>query len=746
MGSTKIQQAPLPPAPDYGKISRENLLAQIELAPKLFAAEASPTYGQAAYANLQNQVNEILASGQMQQLAKYYPEIANIEADYLNRTRANEIAQLQSPEVGLAATQRAFNQLTPGYAEAAQNMGEFAAQQTAAAAQQPGYTAYEQQVAGPTAGQFLGQIGGPSADLTLGGMQAYRPGQALGGLGEYQVGRGFLSQPEFQAGQFVGQVEGPSADLSLGGLQTYRPGQELAGLAEYQVGQGLLSQPAYQAGRILGGLGEYQVGQGFLSQPTFQAGQFAGQVGGPQLQSGLGNINQGLVQSYINQMPGVQDLAEQLTEQASEELAAGRELTPEEVRQATQAAREAYAARGTALGPQAITAEILARSELGDQRLRERQAAAAQAAQLSSQLYTPALQQVFQRQMGAEQYGLGAQQQVFGQAMSQEDLARAAQAQAFQQQASKEQALAGAQTQAFGQRMSSEDLARAAQSQAFQQQSAIEQALAGAQAQAFGQRMGGEELARAAQAQQAQQQLAIQQLGLSAQGQEYQQALNREQLGASAQAQAFQQEAAKEQALAGAQAQAFTQRMGSEELGRAAQGQEFQQRAGLQELGLGVQSQAYQQALGRENLAAQTQNQAFQQALQRTQQGLAAQQALQGLQAGRAQMGAAAMGALQQVQAPILQAFYRQPILSGMVPQQQQFALAGQQLAGPALFNPESQMGFQAAYTPYQAQVAQNIGAMQASATASAGKSAMIGSIGGGLLGAGGMIGGAMIL
>lgn len=565
-GKTTIQQAPLPPAPDYSKISRENLLAQIQLAPQLFAAEASPLYGQAAYANLQNQVNEILASGQMQQLAQYYPEIANIEADYLQRTRANEIAQLQSPAVGLAATQQAFNQLTPGYAEAAQNMGEFAAQQTAAAAQQPGYTAYEQQVAGPTAGQFLGQIGGPSADLTLGGMQAYR------------------------------------------------------------------------AGQVLGDLGEYQVGQNFLSQPAFQAGQFAGGVGGPQLQSQLGTIDQGLVQSYMNQMPGVQDLTEQLTEQASEELAAGRELTPEEIRQATQSAREAYAARGTALGNQAIGAEILSRAELGDQRLRERQAAAAQAAQLSSQLYTPALQQALQRQMGVEQYGLGAQQQAFGQAMSQEDLARAAQSQAFAQ------------------------------------------------------------------------------------------------------------EGAKEQALAGAQAQAFTQRMGGEELGRAAQGQEFQQRAGLQELGLGVQSQAYQQALGRENLAAQTQNQAFQQALQRTQQGLAAQQALQGLQAGRAQMGAAAMGALQQVQAPILQAFYRQPILSGAVPQQQQFALAGQQLAGPALFNPESQMGFQSAFTPYQAAIAQNIGAMQAGAAASAGKSGMIGSIGGGLLTAGGLIGGAMIL
>ena len=555
-----------PPAPDYAKVSREALKAQIELAPQLYASEASAAYGQPAYANLQNVVSDILSSGQLQQLAKYYPQIADIEADYLQRGRAAEIEQLQSPEVGLAQFQQAFNQLTPGYQQAATEMGQLAQEQAALARKTPALTAYEQQISGPSAGKFIGQVGGPSADLTLGGLAGYRPGQALGGLSEYQVG------------------------------------------------------------------------EQFLAQPAYAAGQFAQGVAGPQLQSGLQTIDRGIVESYLGQMPGVQDITQQLTEQASEELAAGRELTPEEARQATQSAREAYAARGMALGNQAIGAEILSRAELGDQRLRERQAAAAQAAGLSSQLYTPALQEAFRRQAGAEQYGLGAQAQMFGQAMSQEDLARAAQMQEFQQ------------------------------------------------------------------------------------------------LGA------------KEQALAGEQAQAFQQRMGQEDLSRAAQAQEFQQRAGLQEMGLGMQSQAFQQAMGREQLGTSTQNQAFQQALQRTQQQLASQQGLLGLQAGRAQMGAAAMGSLQGVQAPILQAFYRQPILSGDVGRSQQFSLGAQQLAGPALFNPESGMAFQAAYTPYQAQIAQNTAMMQANAAASAGRSGMFGSLGGGLLSAGGMLGGAMIL
>jgi hypothetical protein len=141
-------------------------------------------------------------------------------------------------------------------------------------------------------------------------------------------------------------------------------------------------------------------------------------------------------------------------------------------------------------------------------------------------------------------------------------------------------------------------------------------------------------------------------------------------------------------------------------------------------------------------LQSSLQNQLFQQALQRTQQSLATQ-------AQRAQMGAAAMGTLQGVQAPILQAFYKQPLLTNAVTGAQQFALAGQQAAGPAVFNPESQIGFQTAYLPYQGALSQNIAqmqgnammqsaALQANAAGSAGTMGMIGGIGSGaLIGAG---------
>ena len=151
------------------------------------------------------------------------------------------------------------------------------------------------------------------------------------------------------------------------------------------------------------------------------------------------------------------------------------------------------------------------------------------------------------------------------------------------------------------------------------------------------------------------------------------------------------------------------------------------QQAGL-EYGLGSQQQAFQQALLR---------------------GQAEQQRMQAgtdIQAGQAQLGAGAMGQLQAAQAPVLQAFYKQPILQGQVGSAQQMGYNMGQAAGPQLFNPESQTGMGSIYGAYNSQMNLAGAQAQANAAKSAGKSSMIGSLGGGLLSAGGMIGGAMIL
>jgi hypothetical protein len=169
------------------------------------------------------------------------------------------------------------------------------------------------------------------------------------------------------------------------------------------------------------------------------------------------------------------------------------------------------------------------------------------------------------------------------------------------------------------------------------------------------------------------------------------------------------------------------------------------QKAGL-EYGLGAQRQAFDQAMQREQLGMGAQETAFNQALQR---GQAEQQRLRAatdIQAGQAQLGAGALGQLQAAQAPVLQAFYKQPILQGATNSAQQMGYNMGQAAGPQLFNPESQTGMGSIYGAYNAQMNLAGAQAQANAAKSAGKSSMFGSLGGGLLSAGGSIGAAMIL
>ena len=94
----------------------------------------------------------------------------------------------------------------------------------------------------------------------------------------------------------------------------------------------------------------------------------------------------------------------------------------------------------------------------------------------------------------------------------------------------------------------------------------------------------------------------------------------------------------------------------------------------------------------------------------------------------------------QQASAPALQSFYQQPMYaSAFGGQAVGNALGSQQQAGPALFNPESQTGMGSIYGAYNSQMNLAGAQAQANAGASAGKSGMFGSIGGGLLIGGGL-------
>lgn len=460
--------------------------------------------------------------------------------------------------------QSAFYGLTPGYKEAIGATGDLARQSMQQSLTAPELSAFEQQVGGPSYGAYANQV------------SQFQP---ISGIGQ-------LGQSAAQAAVLSGQV--PDA-------------QNMAAM-----------QSAQQAAATAGAVPNAVNVQG---------------VAGPQLQSGLQNIDLGTVNQYVSAMPGMEGYAQQLSNLAKSEMEAGRGLTAEEQRAADQAARSAYAARGTALGGQAVGAEILNRASVANQRFQQRLANAAGAAGQIQQIYQPALAQSLQRQQAGLEYGLGAQAQAFGQAQTKDVLAQQLQA------------------QRYGQAM-------------------------GTQAAGFGQAQARDAAAQALQAQR------------------YQQAMGTQQAG-------------------------FTQLMADQAL--------------LQ----GAQAQAFQQAMSREQLMNQAQQSAFDQALQRNQ---AQQQRLQtgtAIQAGRAQLGAGALGLLQQAQAPVIQAFYKQPILQQAVGQAQTMGLASNAASGNALFQPESPMAFQSAFLPYNASIAQNAANMQSNAAQSAGRNSMLGSLGG---------------
>lgn len=186
-------------------------------------------------------------------------------------------------------------------------------------------------------------------------------------------------------------------------------------LPEYQKAFAQLT-PGYQ--ETLGAAGQLAQQSMARSLQAPQLTAYEQQVGGPQMRSGLNRINQGIVNQYVNTMPGMEDYANFLAESSRQELMAGKSLTPEEQRAADQAARSAFAARGTALGNQAIGAEILNRSQVAQQRYQERLANAQRAAGQIQAIYQPALAEATQRQQAGLQYGLNAQQQAFQQALA----------------------------------------------------------------------------------------------------------------------------------------------------------------------------------------------------------------------------------------------------------------------------------------------------------------------------------------
>ena len=156
--------------------------------------------------------------------------------------------------------------------------------------------------------------------------------------------------------------------------------------------------------------------------------------------------------SYAQSEPALNAYTGRLSNLIQEELSAGRSLTPEEQRIADQSIRSAYAARGTALGQQATTAEVLNRIDLGNQRYQQRLANAQAAAGQIQGIQQNAFQQALQRGQ-AEQQRLQAgtaiqagQAQLGAGALGQLQAAQAPALQAYYQQPILQQTVGQAQS------------------------------------------------------------------------------------------------------------------------------------------------------------------------------------------------------------------------------------------------------------------------------------------------------------
>jgi hypothetical protein len=664
-----------------GQAQREQMIKNIQAAtdtPEISALRSKST----------------LTPAEQQKLAQYDAQFANIPtAELAARTdtlfnQAIQQGKLEQYQRLMPQYQQQYLEQMPGAEQTLQSLGQLGTQMAQRATERPELTAFEQQVGGPTYGQELGRVAGPTAGQILGQVQGPTYGQELGQVQGPVAGQALAAVQGPTYGQELGSVDRLTTGEYLSEVAWPLAGQYLGGVTGPTYGQELGKVQGPTSGGYLGGVAGPSVDMTLGGMQTFAPGQFTGEIAGPKLQSNLGTIDQNLVAQYMGAIPGVAEGAQRLGEQVNLDLAAGRSLTPEQERLATQAAREAYAARGMALGPQAITSEVLNREELANQRYRERQAAAQQAMGTISALYQPALAQAYARQAGAEQYGLGAQAQAFGQAMSQEDLARVAQAQEYQQRFGLQQLGLGAQAQQYQQALGREQLGLATQEQQ------------------FGQAATREQQAAAIQAQQYQQALGREQLGLGAQAQQYQQALGREQLGVTTQAQQFEQAATREQQQAAIQAQRYQQAMGQEQLGLTTQAQQFGQAATREQQQAAIQAQQYQQALNKEQLGLSTQAQQFGQAATREQQQAAIQaqqfgqalargeaesgrlQAANTLQSNAANIAASTLGTQQQAISPAMSAYFNVPPTQGAYgtsanQAQNQYAQAGLNIANP---------------------------------------------------------------
>lgn len=408
--------APNGGAPQYDDTLLKAFNAQLAIEPKLLAA--NQLY-QPQWLDLQKQIQATAAKNQMDLMGVLYPQSAQIESTYQNLLRRNQLQQL---ETTLPEYQRAFNALTPGYAGAIANMGALAQSATQRANVAPTLTNYEAQVApiyGNAPSPFEGRMSlgiRPPGGVYPNGM-AYETSESRST--ELPPAAGARLQSPIPMGTPLPPgVQGPQA-----------PSQEYLNAQIAARNQQLRAQQVSGDAQKIQALPRMTQEQAWGLQPA-----------------------QAAINRYNQQQPNLNAYVGKLSNIMQQELNAGRELTREEQRLADQAARSAYAARGTALGPQAAAAEILNRADVADRRYQQRLATAQNAANQIQGIQQSAFQQALARGQ-AEQQRLQAantiqagQAQIGAGALGQLQQAQAPILQAYYQQPILQQTVGQAQT------------------------------------------------------------------------------------------------------------------------------------------------------------------------------------------------------------------------------------------------------------------------------------------------------------
>lgn len=706
MGSTTVQSAP---QRNYAQETQDTLATQIALAPELYASEAQyqPQYNQLQLKLAEQAMFGVDGQkGLLQQYGESAPQFQNIQQGLNTQQRTADIQDVANLAPAAREAFRASNPELFAQLEAAgklqgadnQNFNRL----NAALATAPGQQNISAQ-----------QITGPNINAQMLG----RENTSFGNIDTMNVNAQQMASP----GSVQAQQLSAARVAAPGTVGAERVGAELIQTPAQVQAQNVGTQ-ALQAQQVAA---PQQVQAGLIQPGTLGASLY-----GQALNAGPSRISSALESAVLGN------------------LTADGSLSPAEQRQAEQQVRASYAARGMAMSPQAISAEVQNRLVNQRQRAVENMGLAGQ---VNQQLQA---EQAANRGFAGNVFGadVNVQQQNVGNQFA------AAQ---FNNQAALQAALAN---QSAGNQMSQQTAANQLQAQLANQSAGLQAGQFNASTSIQAQQANQDALLRA---QLANQQAGIQtgqfnvqtglQAGLANQSAENQMALANQQAGlqagqfnvnTQAQLQAQNQDAALRAALANQQNYMAGQQFNALNQSQVAQAnRDAAQQAGLANQAANMQQQQLMAQYGYQgqyanqqaNLGAAESNRAYQaQQMQNYYQNLgqAGQLYNQGLGADRAY--AAQMVGLQQatMSDPYAAILGRSSTAGNVAQNTTNQGMNLSNMAGPALFNPESSYANNIYGGNQQSTNAANIATAQSNAAVLGGAMQGLGSLAGGQLGA----------